>query len=50
MSVYVKTVEELIEYLKTLPQDLIVCDGDSDLDGVNVTYCQGDNFLVIQGD
>ena len=49
MSVYVRTVEDLIKYLETLPKDIIVCDGDSDLDGVNVTYCQGDNFLTIQG-
>ena len=49
-SVYVRTVEDLIKHLETLPKDVIVCDGDSGLDGVNVTYCQGDNFLIIQGD
>ena len=50
MRTAVKTVEDLIKHLETLPKDVIVCDGDSDLDGVNVTYCPGDNFLTIQGD
>ena len=48
--VYAITVEDLIKHLETLPKDVIVCDGDSDLDGVTITYCQGDNFLLIQGD
>ena len=50
MRAYVRTVEDLIKHLETLPKDIIVCVGDSDLDGVKVTYCPGDNFLTIQAD
>ena len=47
---YVRTVEELIKHLETLPKDVIVCDADSGNDGVLVDYCFGDNFLIIKGD
>ena len=47
---YVRTVEELIKHLETLPKDVIVCDADSGNDGVSVDYCYGDKFLIIKGD
>lgn len=49
MYVYVRTVEELIKHLQTLPKDVIVCDADSGNDGVIVNHCPGDNFLIIKG-
>ena len=49
MFVYVRTVEELINYLQTLPKDVVVCDADCDNDGVLVNYFASDNFLMIKG-
>lgn len=49
MSVYVRTVEELIEVLKELPKDTIVCDSDSGNDGVNLDYRKDDNYVMFTG-
>ena len=49
MSVYVRTVEELIEVLKTLPKDTIVCDSDSDNDGLNLDYEENLNSVMFKG-
>ena len=49
MSVYVRTVEELIEVLKELPKDTIVCDSDSGNDGVNLDYREDDNYVMFRG-
>lgn len=49
MSVYVKTVEELIEVLKELPKDTIVCDSDSDNDGLYLDYEENFNSVMFKG-
>ena len=49
MSVYVKTVEDLIKYLKTLPQDLIVCDDDSGGEGLYVEALPQYNMVMVKG-
>lgn len=49
MSVYVRTVEELIEVLKTLPKDTIVCDSDSGNDGLNLYYEENFNSVMFKG-
>lgn len=49
MSVYVRTVGELINHLQTLPKDVLVCDADSGNDGVLVDYCEGNDYLIIKG-
>ena len=49
MSVYARTVEELIKVLETLPKDTIVCDSDSGNDGVFVDYEERFNFVMIKG-
>lgn len=49
MSVYVRTVEELIKVLETLPKDTIVCDSDSDNDGLNLDYREDDNYVMFKG-
>lgn len=48
-SVYVKTVEELITYLQTLPKDLVVCDDESDSEGVYVDAMPEYNMVMIKG-
>ena len=49
MSVYVRTVEELIEVLKTLPKDTIVCDSDSGNDGLNLDYEENFKSVMFRG-
>lgn len=49
-SKYILTVEELINYLKTLPKETIVCDADSGNDGVRVRFFSPDNYLIITGE
>lgn len=49
MSVYVKTVEELIDVLKKLPKDTIVCDSDSGNDGLNLDYEEDRNYVMFKG-
>ena len=49
MSVYVRTVEELIEVLRTLPKDTIVCDSDSGNDGLNLDYEENFNSVMFKG-
>lgn len=49
MSVYVRTVEELIEVLRTLPKDTIVCDSDSGSDGLNLDYEENFNSVMFKG-
>lgn len=49
MSVYVRTVEELMEVLKTLPKDTIVCDSDSGNDGLNLDYEENFNSVMFKG-
>ena len=48
-SAYVKTVEELITYLQTLPQDLVVCDDESGSDGLYVDVMPEYNMVMIKG-
>ena len=49
MSVYVRNVAELIEYLKTLPDDTIVCDSDSGTDGLICEHVEEFNFVMFKG-
>ena len=49
MSVYVRTVEELIKVLKELPKDTIVCDADSGNDGLNLDYEETFNSVIFKG-
>ena len=49
MSVYVRTVEELIEVLKELPKDTIVCDSDSGNDGLDLEYEENFNAVMFKG-
>ena len=49
MSVYVRTVEELIEVLKELPKDTIVCDSDSGNDGLELDYEENFNSVMFKG-
>ena len=49
MSVYVRTVEELIEVLKGLPKDTIVCDSDSGNEGLNLDYEENFNSVMFKG-
>ena len=49
MSVYVRTVEELINHLQTLPKDLIVCDADSGGEGLYVETLPQYNMVMVKG-
>lgn len=49
MSVYVKTVEELINHLQTLPKDFIVYDDDSGGEGLYVETLPQYNMVMVKG-
>lgn len=49
MSVYVRTVEDIIKILETLPKDAIVCDSDSGNEGLNLDYDENFNSVMIKG-
>ena len=49
MSVYVRTVKDLIKLLETLPKDTIVCDSDSGNDGLNIDYEENFNYVMFKG-
>ena len=49
MSVYVRTIEELIKVLETLPKDTIVCDSDSGNDGLYLDYEEDFHSVMLKG-
>ena len=49
MSVYVRTVKELIEVLKELPKDTIVCDSDSGNDGLELDSEENFTSVMFKG-
>lgn len=46
-SCYVTTVQDLMNYLHTLPKDMIVCGNDSGYDGLVVTVYTSDNCAIF---
>lgn len=45
--VTINTVEDLMNYLHTLPKDMIVCGPNSGYDGITVRANTNDNYIMF---